>query len=410
MFEKRIETHHEIQDTIFKSLPKEGIIKKEFMEFLDRDPKEKDGGIYVHTPFCDKLCSFCNMNRKFCDSNMEEYTNFLINEFEKFGKKNFVQKKIFSVVFWGGGTPTIYSKEQLIRILKSFRENFSLNNDYEWTFETTLHNLDMEKLKVMENYGINRLSIGVQTFSNKGRKILNRTFNEKEVIKKIQEIQNNFKGKVCIDIIFDYPYETEEEIINDAKRCVELKVDSVSFCTLIFYERSKIARDIEEGKIEFEKNFDRNRKYHNLFLEALTNNGYKIIENGKVSINDKYEYINLINADKDLLPLGIGAGWNLEGIGIYRLSKETEFYAKCGEFERKLKLLYGLFQYPTVELKKIKRIFPDKYDKIYKKLLYFSEKGYLEISEKDIKLTLNGIYLGHTIDAEILKICLENKK
>lgn len=410
MFEKRIETHHEIQDTIFKSLPKEGIIKKEFMEFLDRDPKEKDGGIYVHTPFCDKLCSFCNMNRKFCDSNMEEYTNFLINEFEKFGKKNFVQKKIFSVVFWGGGTPTIYSKEQLIRILKSFRENFSLNNDYEWTFETTLHNLDMEKLKVMENYGINRLSIGVQTFSNKGRKILNRTFNEKEVIKKIQEIQNNFKGKVCIDIIFDYPYETEEEIINDAKRCVELKVDSVSFCTLIFYERSKIARDIEEGKIEFEKNFDRNRKYHNLFLEALTNNGYKIIENGKVSINDKYEYINLINADKDLLPLGIGAGGNLEGIGIYRLSKETEFYAKCGEFERKLKLLYGLFQYPTVELKKIKRIFPDKYDKIYKKLLYFSEKGYLEISEKDIKLTLNGIYLGHTIDAEILKICLENKK
>ena len=410
MFEKRIETHHEIQDTIFKSLPKEGIIKKEFMEFLDRDPKEKDGGIYVHTPFCDKLCSFCNMNRKFCDSNMEEYTNFLINEFEKFGKKNFVQKKIFSVVFWGGGTPTIYSKEQLIRILKSFRENFSLNNDYEWTFETTLHNLDMEKLKVMENYGINRLSIGVQTFSNKGRKILNRTFNEKEVIKKIQEIQNNFKGKVCIDIIFDYPYETEEEIINDAKRCVDLKVDSVSFCTLIFYERSKIARDIEEGKIEFEKNFDRNRKYHNLFLEALTNNGYKIIENGKVSINDKYEYINLINADKDLLPLGIGAGGNLEGIGIYRLSKETEFYAKCGEFERKLKLLYGLFQYPTVELKKIKRIFPDKYDKIYKKLLYFSEKGYLEISEKDIKLTLNGIYLGHTIDAEILKICLENKK
>lgn len=63
-----------------------------------------------------------------------------------------------------------------------------------------------------------------------------------------------------------------------------------------------------------------------------------------------------------------------------------------------------------MELKKIKRIFPDKYDKIYKKLLYFSEKGYLEISEKDIKLTLNGIYLGHTIDAEILKICLENKK
>ena len=198
MFKKRLDTHHEIQNEIFKSLPKEALTKKEFLDFLNTSPEDNEGGIYVHTPYCDKLCSFCNMNRKFCQSNMEDYTELLIKEFNKYGKTNYIRNKLFSVVFWGGGTPTIYSEEQLIKLLEAFKDNFSLSQDYEWTFESTLHNLNLKKLKILEKYGINRISLGIQTFSNKGRTLLNRTYSEDETIRRIKEIQNNFKGNFKI--------------------------------------------------------------------------------------------------------------------------------------------------------------------------------------------------------------------
>lgn len=406
MFKKRLDTHHEIQNEIFKSLPKEALTKKEFLDFLNTSPEDNEGGTYVHTPYCDKLCSFCNMNRKFCQSNMEDYTELLIKEFNKYGKTNYIRNKLFSVVFWGGGTPTIYSEEQLIKLLEAFKDNFSLSQDYEWTFESTLHNLNLKKLKILEKYGINRISLGIQTFSNKGRTLLNRTYSEDETIRRIKEIQNNFKGKVCIDIIYDYPYETEEDIIHDAQRCIELKVDSVSFCTLIIYEGAKIFNDIKNKKTTFIRDEERNKKYHNLLVEELKKGGYKLIENGKVAINDEYRYINFVNSGKDLLPIGIGAGGNLNNIGIYKLNEFMEFYSLYTPFEIKLKLLYGLFQYPIIDLNSIKNIFPDKYLEIYNKLLDFSQEGYLTIENDIVTLTNDGIYYGHSIDYEILKLCL----
>lgn len=406
MFKKRLDTHHEIQEEIFKTLPKEFLSKKEFLDFLNTSPKNSEGGIYIHTPYCDKLCSFCNMNRKFCQSDMNDYTEFLIKEFDKYGKTKYIKNKLFSVVFWGGGTPTIYTEEQLEKLLKSFNNNFSLASDYEWTFESTLHNLNLKKLKILEKYGINRLSLGIQTFSDKGRTLLNRTYSEEETIKRIKEIQNNFNGKVCIDIIYDYPYETEEEIVHDAQRCIELKIDSVSFCTLIIYEGAKVFNDIKSGKLTFNRDELRNRKYHNLFIEELKKGGYKLIENGKAALNDEYRYINMINSGKDLLPLGIGAGGNLDNIGIYKLNEFMEFYSLYTPLETKLKFLYGLFQYPTIDLDFIKNIFPDKYSIIYNKLLYFSKKGYLTIENNIVTLTTDGVYYGHSIDYEILKLCL----
>lgn len=83
-----------------------------------------------------------------------------------------------------------------------------------------------------------------------------------------------------------------------------------------------------------------------------------------------------------------------------------EFYSLYTPFEIKLKLLYGLFQYPIIDLNSIKNIFPDKYLEIYNKLLDFSQEGYLTIENDIVTLTNDGIYYGHSIDYEILKLCL----
>ena len=103
----------------------------------------------------------------------------------------------------------------------------------------------------MEKYGVNRLSIGIQTFSDRGRKLLNRTYEQKEIIKRIKELKKNFKGLICIDIIYNYLDESLEEIENDAKIATELEVDSISFYSLMIHEGSNLSKALNENKLNF---------------------------------------------------------------------------------------------------------------------------------------------------------------
>ena len=115
------------------------------------------------------------------------------------------------------------------RILKAINDNFTLTDDCEFTLETTLHNLNPKKIKILEKGGVNRLSVGIQTFSDRGRKILNRTFLKEETVKRLKNLKESFSGMVCTDIIYNYPDETVEEVLEDARIVKELKIDSTSF-------------------------------------------------------------------------------------------------------------------------------------------------------------------------------------
>ncbi|MGL4733442.1 MAG: radical SAM protein, partial [Fusobacteriaceae bacterium] len=260
MFKERLKSHHDVKNIINSKIGRKLATPLALYRLLNSTPLEKDGGIYIHTPFCDKICSFCNMNRKQIDNDLEEYTEYLIKKMDKLGKKTYIQQKEFSVVFFGGGTPTIFKPHQLKKILTSLRENFLLREGYEFTFETTLHNLTDEKLHILQSFGVNRLSIGIQTFSDRGRKSLNRTYDQATVIRRVKEIKEKFKGLVCIDIIYNYLGETVEEVKEDARILTELNVDSSSFYSLMIHEGSHLSSVLDsEGRdslssIENDKN------------------------------------------------------------------------------------------------------------------------------------------------------------
>ena len=188
MFEKRYKSHHDVKDVINKLTKKSIVTPFTFNKLLNEEPENKEAGIYVHTPYCDKICSFCNMNRKQVSNNLDDYVEYLCKEFEKYGSKKYVQGKEITTIFFGGGTPTIYKEYQLEKILSTLTNSFNISSNCEFTFETTLHNLTLKKLAIMEKYGVNRLSIGIQTFSDRGRKLLNRTYEQKEIIKRIKEL------------------------------------------------------------------------------------------------------------------------------------------------------------------------------------------------------------------------------
>ena len=89
MFEKRYKSHHDVKDVINKLTKKSIVTPFTFNKLLNEEPENKEAGIYVHTPYCDKICSFCNMNRKQVSNNLDDYVEYLCKEFEKYGSKKY---------------------------------------------------------------------------------------------------------------------------------------------------------------------------------------------------------------------------------------------------------------------------------------------------------------------------------
>lgn len=410
MFDIRYKSHHDIKNLIEKMMKRKIATPFTFNKILKGKPEIKEGGIYVHTPYCDKICSFCNMNRKQIDNDLNDYTDYLCKEFEKYGKKKYIKEKEISTIFFGGGTPTIYKPHQLEKILSTLRNNFNIKEDCEFTFETTLHNLSWEKLEIMEKYGVNRISIGVQTFSNRGRKLLNRTYDKEYVISKIKEIREKFKGLICIDIIYNYPDETDEEIIDDAKTAISLGIDSISFYSLMIQEGSQISKDRSENKVVFRYNLLRDKALHDKFLEITLENGYSILEHTKITNGkDKYKYIRNVNSFSDLVAIGVGAGGRIAEYEFFHLNKYISFYAYDNEMKMRVKKLSGILQYKTVELSEIKEHTQNSYEKIYDLLKKYEKEGFIKIDNEKIEYTIDGVFWGNSITASIVELLINNK-
>ena len=411
MFKIRYKSHHDVKNVIEKMMKRKIVTPFTFNKVLKGKPESEEGGIYVHTPYCDKICSFCNMNRKQIDNDLNDYTEFLCKEFKKYGEKKYIKEKKITTIFFGGGTPTIYKAHQLEKILSSLKENFNISEDCEFTFETTLHNLTWEKLEIMEKYGVNRISIGIQTFSDRGRKLLNRTYDKEYIISKIKDIRRKFKGLICIDIIYNYPDQTDEEIINDAETACELGVDSISFYSLMIQEGSQISKDREENKVVFKYNLVRDKELHDKFLEITLSRGYSVLEHTKITNGkDKYKYIRNVNSFSDLIAIGIGAGGRIENYEFFHLNKLISFYAYDNELKMRVKKLSGILQYKIVKLDEIKELSGNSYENILNLLKKFEKEGLIKLNDKVMEYTLDGVFWGNSITACITEQMINDNK
>lgn len=406
MFKIRYKSHHDVGAVISNLVKSEKASKDDFLQIMNSENRTKQLGIYFHVPYCDKICSFCNMNRKQLDNDLEEYTDYLCTEIQKNAKYEFSKTSKVDVVFFGGGTPTIFKAAQLEKILKTLRENFTFTKEYEMTFETTLHNLSLEKIEILNKYGVNRISVGIQTFSDRGRRYLNRSYDKNYAIKKLREIKEKFNGLICIDIIYNYPRQTDEEILEDVEILADIGVASASFYSLMVQEGSKISINKDkEDENTFVYNIERDEEIHNIFyLEALKK-GYRLLEFTKISNGqDKYMYIRNNNALKNLLPIGVGAGGRIEDIACYNFNKEMSFFSKTTEIQKKLSMISGMMQFDSFSLEEFKKYCTKAaYEKALESLKIYEKEGYIEIKDNVVSYTTKGIFWGNSISAELIK-------
>jgi oxygen-independent coproporphyrinogen-3 oxidase len=382
-------------------------------ELRKSPPSGKGRGIYIHVPHCDRICSFCNLNRtERKGADLDAYAAYIAGEIETYGAYPYIRERPFDAVYFGGGTPTILSTDQLSRILEALHRHIPLARDCEITLESTQHNLGAKKVAALADMGVNRFSIGIQTFSDRGRKILGRTYSGEKALEDLYALRAAFKGVLGIDIIYSYPGQSVEEVSRDAEICASSGVDSVSFYSLMIHQGSILAKSIRQGETSFVRDIESDRERHNLFYKGLTGSGFTLLELSKLARpgKDAYRYIHIQYENGDLVPIGSGAGGRLAGFQIYSMSPGRRFISpENREYSRYYRLL-GELQFGLYDPAKLAgRLGPEAEEAVGKKLQELSGQGFLIPLPQGSAwaLSQDGIFWGNNIAVEVLRAAIE---
>ena len=272
--------------------------------------------LYIHIPFCEHICKYCDFTKLFYFSKFEKpYLEALKKEIS-----SKVKNKIFTLYF-GGGTPTALSDEGFENILK-FASSY-LEKDYEFTVEANVENLTESKLDIMKRCGVNRLSIGVQSTCNTLLKEIGRchTFEDAQKIIKLAKSKGFYN--INIDLIYGFKNESLNDVKKDLEEFIKLDIDHISIYSLI----------VEKGSMFYNlkyptQNEEDSRKYYEYIVKYLRENGYERYEISNFARNSKYSRHNLTYwHNEEYYGCGLGASGYENGVR-YENTKSLSEYLK----------------------------------------------------------------------------------
>ena len=230
--------------------------------------KNKIKSVYIHIPFCDSICNYCD----FCkfiknDDLIYNYLSALDKEI-----KSKYKGEVIDTLYIGGGTPSSLDLKQL-EVLFDILKIFNLSENFEFTFECNIENIDYDKLKFLYDNRVNRLSIGVETFNDEYLNYLNRHHNKHIVKEKINLAKNIGFKNINIDLIYALKGETIEYLSSDIDEFLKLDIPHISTYSLIIEPNTKLY-------IENEENIDEDLDYdmYKLICDKLESNGYNHYE------------------------------------------------------------------------------------------------------------------------------------
>lgn len=267
-----------------------------------------------------------------------DYADLIVKQIKNYSKFKYIKDSKYDAIYFGGGTPTALGSEDLRKILRALKNYLPLTENCEITIETTISELSDDKIEMFYNEGVNRFSIGVQTFSDNGRATLGRLGNQEIVIEKLNQLKEIGFSNVNIDIIYNYPEETLDEAIEDIKTVIDLDLAGFSFYSLIINEKATLAKTIEDSKDFYEKKFwKRKDVFFNIISNKALDNGFEFLELTKMvkPNRDKYKYIVRRHDGEDTLPIGAGAGGYIGNTLIMNSLKMDDFREEVENIEKK---------------------------------------------------------------------------
>ncbi|MDD3268917.1 MAG: radical SAM family heme chaperone HemW [Syntrophomonadaceae bacterium] len=269
-------------------------------------PAAMSRGMYIHIPFCLKKCSYCDFySRPLLQREwLERYTDALLIEIEQQAEE--IRPSHIASIYMGGGTPSLLSAEQLSRIIGAVKKSFILGDNAEISIEANPATLELSWLEHIINAGVNRLSIGVQSFSDQELKILGRVHNSKEIKESIELLHKAGLKNFNIDMIYGIPGQTMDDWQNNLQEAVECRPQHISAYLLQPGTNTPMTIDIEQGRLTLLDDDLEAAMYYRT-LEFLEEQGFEHYEisNFCLSGSECRHNINYWQAGEYI---GIGAG------------------------------------------------------------------------------------------------------
>lgn len=229
-------------------------------------------GLYIHIPFCMKKCKYCDFTSFVgCEKHFGSYVDALKKEMEKYSGE-----KIDSI-FIGGGTPSILTEENLENLIESIYKIFLVEKNAEFTIESNPKTLTLEKLKLLKRRGVNRLSIGVQSFIDEELKKIGRVHTKKDAADAVMLAKTAGFSNINIDLMFSIPGQTADSLKKSIDEAIALNPEHISAYSLILEEGTPLFSEVERGEVILpEEEVD--RKNYRYLIEKLKSVGYRQYE------------------------------------------------------------------------------------------------------------------------------------
>ena len=231
-------------------------------------------GIYIHIPFCKKACHYCNFHFSTSTKLIEPLVDCIIKELEL--RKNDTQE-IIETIYFGGGTPSILTTIQIEQILKAVYNHYSVSEEAEVTIESNPDDIVEDKLQQWKWMGVNRLSIGIQSFREEDLLWMNRAHNAEQAFNCVKLAQANGFNNITIDLIYGVPNLSDEHWIQNIKTALSLNVPHISCYALTIEPKTALDKLIKTNKKE-PVDADKQAAQFNILMDELNKAGFEHYE------------------------------------------------------------------------------------------------------------------------------------
>ena len=361
-------------------------------------------GLYIHIPFCIKKCRYCDFTSfSGCESIFDNYIETLLKEARQYSNL------LFDTVFIGGGTPTILPPHQLKKLISGIKEILQIKEDAEISIEANPKTLNDEKLSLLKEQNINRLSIGVQSFSDSELEFLGRVHCADDAYHTV-ELAKKYFDNLNIDLMFALPGQSEESVLNSVKTALSLKPSHLSCYSLILEEGTDLYSEYEKG-ILVPQDEDTDRNNFDKICKTLKQSGYTRYEISNFAIPG-YECrhnLKYWNCD-EYIGLGVAAHSYFNGKRFYNTDKLEEYlngHIKDDEIE--LSLDDKISEFMIMGLRKTNGINIEEFNKRFKCFPYdkfnikkFETNGLIINDGKNIYLSEHGLDVSNSILCEFV--------
>jgi oxygen-independent coproporphyrinogen-3 oxidase len=378
---------------------------------LKRNPRlKKIDCLYIHIPFCVKKCIYCDFfSVPYDESAIQIYVDALCKELSL--KKRLAG--MLKTAYFGGGTPTLLPADCFRQLFNCMKDNYQFSQDIEITVEANPGTVDEPKIVALLSLGVNRLSVGVQSFTNNELAALGRIHSSDEALRSIESIRKAGLKNISIDLIYGIPCQTIESWMESLSRAIDLSLKHISTYELTPEENTPLYALIRSGKISM-LNEELVLEMYNHTIDYLAARGYEHYEISNFALPG-FECLHNLNYWNRGEYIGAGAGAHSFADGtrsknINDINRYIDHLNKGFVPETELMRLSRaevIEEFIFLGLRKTEGIDLEKAEREGLNILAAGEEmikeGYLEITDNMLRLTRKGIVVSNAVIAGLFE-------